>query len=214
MQSFFPKTLHPLHIFESESALYAADLEKARVVELSDAMGEMLKFAETQNDAEIRQTLGKFYTDDDILEAFERFAVLAREGLLFNRGEGLRTTFIAESQRRKLLVAIPGITVDSFFDIETLSAGTNMALSQMFHHLINDVDLHFAGNQNRELGENMYEVNMNVRDFKRLSRKISDTYFGILTLHQEHENWLFPLYEEIELPPILVQCHAPRGPRR
>ena len=211
MQSFFPKTLHPLHIFESESTLYAADLERARVVELSDAMGEMLKFAETQNDAEIRQTLGKFYTDDDILEAFERFAVLAREGLLFNRGEGLRTAFIAESQRRKLLVAIPGITVDSFFDIELLSAGTNMALSQMFHHLINDVDLHFAGNQNRELGENMYEVNMNVHDFKRLSRKISDTYFGILTLHQEHENWLFPLYEEIELPPILVQCHAPRG---
>ncbi len=211
MQSFFPKTLHPLHIFESESTLYAADLERARVVELSDAMGEMLKFAETQNDAEIRQTLGKFYTDDDILEAFERLSVLAREGLLFNRGEELRTTFIAESQRRKLLVAIPGLAVDSYSDIELLSAGTNMALSQMFHHLINDVDLHFAGNQNRELGENMYEVNMSVRDFKRLSRRISDTYFGILTLHQEHENWLFPLYEEIELPPILVQCHAPRG---
>ena len=211
MQNFFPKTLHPLHIFQVGGILYAADLEKARVVELSVVMGEMLKFAETQNDAEIRQTLGNFYTDDDIFEAFERFAVLAREGLLFNRGEGLRTTLIAESQRRKFLVAIPGIEVDSFFDIELLTAGTNMALSQMFHHLINYVDLHFAGNQNRKLAENMYEVNMSARDFKRLSRRISDTYFGILTLHQEHENWLFPLYEEIELPPILVQCHAPRG---
>ena len=211
MQDFFPKTLHSLHIFEEGEVLYAADLEKARVVELSVVMAEMLKFAETRNDQEIQQTLGNSYTNDDILEAFERFAALEREGLLFNHGEGLRTTFVTESQRRKLLVAIPGIAVDSFFDIETLSAGTNMALSHMFHHLINYVDLYFAGNQNRKLTERMYEVNMNVRDFKRLSRRIGETYFGILTLHQEHEKWIFPLYQQKELPPILVQCHAPRG---
>ncbi len=211
MKDFFPKTLHPLHIFEEDGVLYAADLEKARIVELSVLMKKILKFAETQNDQEIQRTLGKSYPDDDIFEAFERFATLEQQGLLFNRGEGLRTTFVTESQRRKLLVAIPGIAVDSFFDIETLSAGTNVALSYMFHHLINYVDLYFAGKQNRKLAERMYEVNMNVRDFKRLGRRISETYFGILTLHQEHEKWLFPLYQEIELPPILVQCHAPRG---
>ncbi|MCG9134570.1 glycosyltransferase family 4 protein [Candidatus Poribacteria bacterium] len=211
MKNFFPKTLHPLHVFEENEVLYAADLEKARVVELSVVMAEMLKFAETQNDQEIQRTLGNSYADDDILEAFERFTALEREGLLFNRGEGLRTAFVTEGQRRKLLVAIPGIAIDSFFDIETLSAGTNMALSQMFHHLTTSVDLYFAGNQNRKLAERMYEVNMNVRDFKRLSRRISEIYFGILTLHQEHERWLFPLYQQKELPPILIQCHAPRG---
>ena len=58
----------------------------------------------------------------------------------------------------------------------------------------------------------MYEVNMNVRDFKRLSRRISETYFGILTLHQEDEKWLFPLYQEKRTArQSLVQCHAPRG---
>ena len=211
MKDFFPKTLHPLHIFEEDEVLYAADLEKARVVELSVVMAEMLKFAETQSDQKIHQTLENAYADADILEAFERFRALAQEGLLFNRGAALRTTLVAESQRRKLLVAIPGIAVDSFFDIETLSAGTNMALSQMFHHLTAHVDLYFAGHQNRKLAECMSEINVNVRDVKRLSRRIGETYFGILTLHQEHERWLFPLYEEIELPPILVQCHAPRG---
>ena len=211
MRDFFPKTLHPLHVFQEDEVLYAADLEKARIVELSVVMAEMLRFAETQNDQEIQRTLGSSYADDDILEAFERFATLEQQGLLFNRGEDLRTTFVTERQRLKLLVAIPGIAVDSFFDIETLSAGTNMALSYMFHHLTNYVDLYFAGKQNRKLAESMYEINMNVRDFKRLSRRISETYFGILTLHQEHEKWLFPLYQEIELPPILVQCHAPRG---
>ena len=211
MKDFFPRTLHPLHIFEEDKVIYAADLEKARVIELSVVMADILRFAETQNDQEIQRTLGNSYADADILEAFEKLAAFERQGLLFNRGEGLRTTFVTESQRRKILVAIPGIAVDSFFDIETLSAGTNMALSQMFHHLINYVDLYFAGKQNRKLAESMYEINMNVRDFKRLSRRINETYFGILTLHQEHEKWLFPLYQESELPPILVQCHAPRG---
>ena len=131
--------------------------------------------------------------------------------MLFNRGENLTETRALESERRKLLVAIPGISVDSFFDIETLYAGTNMALSYMFQHLTEYVDLHFAGNQNRKLADNVYEVDISVADFGRLSRSINETYFGILTLHRDHETWLLPLYQYTELPPMLVQCHAPRG---
>ena len=191
--------------------LYAADTEKARVVELSSAMADILKLAETQTNDEIVQLLNTSYGEDDILEAFERFKALEQEGLLFNRGENLTETLALESERRKLLVAIPYITVDSFFDIETLYAGTNMALSYMFQHLTKYVDLHFAGNQNRKLADNVYEVDINIGDLGRLSRRINETYFGILTLHRDHETWLLPLYQHKELPPMLVQCHAPRG---
>ena len=149
--------------------------------------------------------------EDDIFEAFERFEELNKEGLLFNRGDNLTEILALEGGRRKLLVAIPGISVDSFFDIETLYAGTNMALSYMFQHLTEYVDLHFAGNQNRKLADNVYEVDISVADFGRLSRSINETYFGILTLHRDHETWLLPLYQYTELPPMLVQCHAPRG---
>ena len=207
----FPKTLHQLHLFEEEEVFYAADIEKARVVALSAVMVDILKLAETQTNEVIVQTLKTTYVEDDILEAFERFAEFEKEGLLFNRGENLRETFALESERRKLLVVIPGISIDSFFDIETLYAGTNMALSYMFQHLTKYVDLHFAGNQNRKLADNVYEVDIGVSDFGRLSRKINETYFGILTLHRDHETWLLPLYQHTELPPILVQCHAPRG---
>ena len=207
----FPKTLHPLHLFEEDGVLYAADIEKARVVELSTVMADILELAETQTNEEIVQTLKTSYIEDDILEAFERFEELEKEGLLFNRGESLTETLALESERRKLLVAIPGISVDSFFDIETLYAGTNMALSYMFQHLTEYVDLHFAGNQNRKLADNVYEVDISVADFGRLSRSINETYFGILTLHRDHETWLLPLYQYTELPPMLVQCHAPRG---
>ena len=86
-----------------------------------------------------------------------------------------------------------------------------MALSYMFQHLTEYVDLHFAGNQNRKLADNVYEVDLSVTDFGRLSRSINETYFGILTLHRDHETWLLPLYQHTELPPMLVQCHAPRG---
>lgn len=207
----FPKTLHQLHLFEENGVCYAADIEKARAVELSAVMVEILKLAETQTNEEIVQTLKTSYIEDDILEAFERFEELEKEGLLFNRGENLTDTLALESERRKLLVAIPGITIDSFFDIETLYAGTNMALSYMFQHLTEYVDLHFAGNQNRKLADNVYEVDISVTDFGRLSRSINETYFGILTLHRDHETWLLPLYQHTELPPMLVQCHAPRG---
>ena len=191
--------------------LYAADIEKGRVVELSPAMADILKLAETQKSDEILQMLKTSYTEDDILEAFERLEELEKEGLLFNRGENLRETSAVENERRKLLVAIPGISVDSFFDIETLYAGTNMALSYMFQHLTKYVDLHFAGNRNRKLADNVYEVDISVADFGRLSRRIDETYFGILTLHRDHETWLLPIYQHKELPPMLVQCHAPRG---
>ena len=207
----FPKTLHPLHLFEEDGVLYAADIEKARVVELSAVMADILKLAETQTNEEIVQTLKTSYIEDDILEAFERFEELEKEGVLFNRGESLTETRALESERRKLLVAIPGISVDSFFDIETLYAGTNMALSYMFQHLTEYVDLHFAGNQNRKLADNVYEVDISVADFGRRSQSINETYFGILTLHRDHETWLLPLYQHTELPPMLVQCHAPRG---
>ncbi len=207
----FPKILHQLHLFEEEGVPYAADLDKARVVELSPVMMDILKLAETQTDDAIVETLSASYEEEIISGAFERFAELEREGLLFNRGEDLEWSLATESKWRKLLVTIPGIDVDSFFDIETLSAGTNMALAHMITHLTKYTDLHFTGSQNRKITDGVYEVDIGIADLVRLRSKIAETYFGILTLHQEQDRWLLPLYRYPEFPPILVQNHAPRG---
>ena len=207
----FPKILHQLHLFEEKGVPYAADLDKARVVELSTVMMDILKLAETQTDDAIVETLSTSYEEDDISEAFERFAEFEREGLLFNRGEDLERSFATESKWRKLLVVIPGINVDSFFDIETLSAGTNMALAHMIQYLTKYADLHFTGSRNRKIEDGVYEVDIGIGDLVRLRSKIAKTYYGILTLHQEQDRWLLPLYQYPEFPPILVQNHAPRG---
>ena len=203
--------LHPLYLFEEEGVFYAADLEKARVVELSTVMVNILKLAETQTNDAIAETLRASYGEDDISEAFERFAELEKVGLLFNRGEDLQKSLAMEGRWRKLLVVIPSAAVDSFFDTETLSAGTNMALSYMIQHLTKYADLHFTGSQNRKITDGVYEVDIGIGDLVRLRSKIAETYYGILTLHLEHEQWLLPLYRYPEFPPILVQCHAPRG---
>ena len=207
----FPKVLHQIHFFEEEGVPYAADLDKARVVELSAVMLDILKLAETLTDDAIVETLSTSYKKDDISQAFERFAELEREGLLFNRGEDLAWSLATESKWRKLLVAIPGINVDSFFDIETLAAGTNMALAHMIQHLTKYADLHFIGSRNRKITDGVYEVDIGIGDLVRLRSKIAETYYGILTLHQEQDRWLLPLYRYPEFPPILVQNHAPRG---
>ena len=207
----FPKILHQLHLFEEDGVPYAADLEKARVVELSAVMVDILKLAETQTDAAIVNKLEASYETDEISEAFERFSELEKEGLLFNRGEDLKRSLATESKWRKLLVVIPGINMDSFFDIETLSAGTNMALAYMIRHLTEYTDLHFAGSRNRKITDGVYEVDIGIDDLVRLRSKIAETYYGILALHQDRERWLLPLYRYPEFPPILVQNHAPRG---
>ena len=163
-----PKMLHQLHLFEDDGVSYAADLEKARVVELSAVMVDVLKLAETQTDEAIVEVLSASYEDDEISEAFERFSELEREGLLFNRGEDLRESLATESKWRKLLVAIPGINVDSFSDIETLSAGTNMALAYMIQHLTEYTDLHFVGSRNRKITDGVYEVDIGIDDLVRL----------------------------------------------
>ena len=206
-----PKILHQLHLFEEKGVPYAADLEKARVVELSAVMVDILKLAERWTDDAIVKRLEASYEAEEIAEAFERFSELEREGLLFNRGEDLRESLATESKWRKLLVAIPGINVDSFSDIETLSAGTNMALAYMIRHLTEYTDLHFVGSRNRKITDGVYEVDIGIDDLVRLRSKIAETYYGILTLHQERERWLLPLYRYPEFPPILVQNHAPRG---
>ena len=40
----------------------------------------------------------------------------------------------------------------------------------------------------------MYEVDIGIDDLGRLRSKIAETYYGILTLHLEHEEWLLRLY--------------------
>ena len=207
----FPKILHQLHLFEAAGVSYAADIEKARVVELTAVMADILKLAETQTHTGIVRTLRASYEADDISEAFERLAELEKEGLLFNRGEDVQQSLMTESRWRKLLVVLPTIAVDSLFDIEMLSAGTNMALSYMIQHLTKYTDLHFAGSRNRKITDGVYEVDIGIEDLVRLRSKIGETYYGILTLHQEQERWLLPLYRYPEFPPILVQSHAPRG---
>ena len=149
----FPNALHQLHFFESNGLLYAADLEKARVVEIDALMHSILKLAPTQTMASILHTLGTVYAEDAILAAFETLTEYATEGLLFTRGETLAATFSPENNRRKLLVAIPGIAVDSFFDIKRLYAGTNMALAYMIRHLTEYAELRFTGAQNRQIVE-------------------------------------------------------------
>ena len=60
----FPKHLHQLHIFEQDDCLYAADLDKARIVEISPVIADILKFAETQTGKEITEGLKTLYSNE------------------------------------------------------------------------------------------------------------------------------------------------------
>ena len=75
-----------------------------------------------------------------------------------------------------------------------------MALAHMIQHLTKYADLHFTGSRNRKIANGVYEVDIGIGDLVRLRSKIAETYYGILTLHQEQDRWLLPLYRHPRIP--------------
>ncbi len=171
-----------------------------------------MKLAETQTTEAIAQSLKVVYSDDDIAQAFEALTEFQAQGLLFNRGQSPITLFPKESNLPHLLLVLQGFNADTFSVIENTTAGTNIALAYTIQALKNHAMLHFAGTQNRKLSENLYEVDLNLRDILRVPEKVAEQYSGILTLHWErNEESVLPLFRCPELPPILMQIHAVRG---
>ncbi|MDE0427615.1 MAG: glycosyltransferase family 4 protein [Candidatus Poribacteria bacterium] len=208
----FPKSLHQLHIFEEEGKLYAADLDKAQLVEISAVVAHILKLAETQPTEAITDALKTIYDTAEIAQAFEALTEHDRQGLLFNRGENPTTPFSREDNSPHLLLVLPGFNADTLSDIENTSAGTNIALAYAIQALKECAILYFAGTQNRRLSENLYEIDLNLHDILRAPEKVAEQYSGILTLHWElNEESVLSLFRCPELPPILMQIHAVRG---
>lgn len=207
-----PKSLHQLHIFEKDDGLYAADLDKARIVEISAVIAGILQLSETRTTAEITEALKVDYGDADIKEAFEALAEYTQQGLLFTRGEKPAVLFPSRDDRPHLLLSIQGLNPAAFADIENTSAGTNIAFSYTIQALKKYAALYFAGEQNRKLSENLYEVDLSLRDIVSAPKKVAEQYDGILTIHSERNPIsLLPLFRCPELPPILMQVHAVRG---
>ena len=75
----FPKHLHQLHIFQKDGGLYAADLDKAHLVEISPVIAEILKLAETQTREKIAEGLKTLYNDEEIKDAFEALTEYTRQ---------------------------------------------------------------------------------------------------------------------------------------
>lgn len=119
----FPRSLHQFHVFEQDGELYAADLDKARIVEISAVISNILKLAETQTTEEITQVLKTTYSDTEITQAFEILTEYARQGVLFTRGEKVVTLFEKGDNLPRLLLLVQWIKPDSFLDIEKVTGG-------------------------------------------------------------------------------------------
>lgn len=104
----FPKILHQIHLFEEEGVHYAADFDKGHLVKISAVIADILKRANTHTNETITSALKTSYPENEINKAFEKLENFEKQGLLFNRGENLEWSISAESERRKVLVVIPG----------------------------------------------------------------------------------------------------------
>jgi len=208
----FPKSLHQLHIFEKDGVLYAADLDKARLVEISPVIADVLELAERQTTPAITKLLKETYSDADINQAFETLSEYEQQGMLFTRGEKPAVLFSKRENPPHLLLALQGISPNAVSDIGNTSAGTHIALAYTVHALKDYAVIYFTGKQNRQINANIYEVDLSLRDIVRAPERIADQYEGILTIHSDRNlETLLSLFRCPELPPILMQVHGVRG---
>ncbi len=208
----FPKSLHQLHIFEKDRMLYAADLDKARLVEISPVIADVLELAERQTTPAIIQALKMTYSDEDIEQTFETLTEYAQQGLLFTRGEKPDVLFPKKDKSPHLLFLLGDLSPDVVSDIANTSAGTHIALAYTIQALKNHAVIYFAGTQNRKLNANLYEVDLSLRDIVHSSERIGVQYDGILTIHSHRKtDTLLPLFRCAELPPVLMQVHCVGG---
>ena len=120
--------------------------------------------------------------------------------------------FPKKDARPHLLLILQGLSPDAVSDIANTSAGTHIALAYTVQALKNHAVIYFAGTQNRKLSNNLYEVDLSVRDVVHAPEKIAVQYDGILTIHSDRKtDTLLPLFQCTELPPILMQVHCVGG---
>lgn len=119
----FPKSLHQLHIFEKDGGLYAADLDKASLIEVSAVIADILKLLETRTTDAITAALQTGYSDEDIEEAFEILTEYAKQGLLFTRRAKRPVLFPNKDKDASphLLLVLPGFNPEIFSDMENTS---------------------------------------------------------------------------------------------
>ena len=96
----FPKPLHQLHIFEKDGGLYAADLDKARIVEISPVIADILKLAETRTTEEITEILEIAYAEDEIAQAFEVLTEHYRQVCYLTADRILQSSFLKKKTYR------------------------------------------------------------------------------------------------------------------
>jgi glycosyltransferase involved in cell wall biosynthesis len=87
-----------------------------------------------------------------------------------------------------------------------------MALHHMVANLARSVDIHFAGQQFREIDEGIFETPISYSAALSAPWQLEQGgYLGILALHwPPRGNEMLPFFERVNLP-VLLQIHAPRG---
>jgi glycosyltransferase involved in cell wall biosynthesis len=206
-----PQSTHRLHFFQTANTFYVADLEKSRTKKLSRCAWEFLSLYPEHPLEEVRESLLAQYATEEIEAAMEELEALHQEGLLLDSDDwSAGWKAVQASKRPRLFIPQP---VELWFrEVSQLTAGTNMALHQMVNHLSQWVDIHFAGQQFRQLAEGIFEIPLSREEALSVPWTLEpEGYLGIMALHLDSRpGEMLPFFQRVDLP-ILLQIHAPRG---
>ena len=177
----FPRSTHQLHKFASGDSLYVVDIEARQVLEINSLIWDVLDRCSRYTNNEILEQLEPKYNKQDILQVFQNFELLEKQGLIFTSG-GTLPSRSAKQQRLRIFLPMSNPFPD---DVTYTSGGAVIATHYIIKSLAQHADLFLLSDQ-KEIAKGVYGTSLSNEDWDALPRFLMrERYDGILLLQPD-----------------------------
>ena len=201
-----------IYKFKYNDRLYIVDLDGFRLVEVNQIVWEAVELSSTLEAEALIDHLSENYPRESVTESLEWLAN-------FQRDKVVSQNRIWESplgkKDNRLRIYVPQGKNEWFSDLESISAGTNVALYHTTQSLSKFADIYLSGETETEIAPGIYTIRLSVNDLQespsRFNQRLKQFGVnGILAYQNHRTSELVQFFQWVNLP-IVVQNHAPRG---
>ena len=201
-----------IYKFKYNDRLYIVDLDGFRLVEVNQIVWEAVELSSTLEAEALIDHLSENYPRESVTESLEWLAN-------FQRDKVVSQNRVWESplgkKDNRLRIYVPQGKNEWFSDLESISAGTNVALYHTTQSLSKFADIYLSGETETEIAPGIYTIRLSVNDLQespsRFNQRLKQFGVnGILAYQNHRTSELVRFFQWVNLP-IVVQNHAPRG---
>ena len=152
-----------IYKFKYNDRLYIVDLDGFRLVEVNQIVWEAVELSSTLEAEALIDHLSENYPRESVTESLEWLAN-------FQRDKVVSQNRVWESplgkKDNRLRIYVPQGKNEWFSDLESISAGTNVALYHTTQSLSKFADIYLSGETETEIAPGIYTIRLSVNDLQ------------------------------------------------